>query len=452
MTSDQLVRRVFLGLTAAFIVFIVAASWTPGSDMNDGRRNFRGITEPSEFFRAHNVRDIATNVLLYIPLGVFLALALRRPRIISAWLLAGFAVSVTMEAGQMFVGRYPAVIDIITNSFGFVVGYGLIAVAIRFYGLDAHALLGMTESEERDTKTRSLAALRFVYISIYVLIAILPFDVSVSLTEVYGQLFAGDGGNPKIILNPLYSLSHWDDRGLRLVLEFIGLVPVALLTAFLGATRRNLDVFSPVLATTTLAALCELLQIFLLSRTSDIVMIPVAVLAGLAGWLSIRGWFSMQDVDAKHERVDARWRPALTALIGYAVVLLLLAWAPFRFETDPVTVAKKILHESNLLPFKEHFSTRSLLSAVDIVKEFGLFIPFGLLAAFLATEIRWQLPRERIIVVSALAAALFATFTELSQAVSIGRYIDVTDIFLAGAGGFAGAVLLRLFRIRAPRT
>ena len=57
------------------------------------------------------------------------------------------------------------------------------------------------------------------------------------------------------------------------------------------------------------------------------------------------------------------------------------------------------------------------------------------------------MPRLRVIIVAGIVSGCYAVLTELSQAVSIGRYMDITDIFLAGAGGLTGAALLRLFRI-----
>lgn len=451
--ADIIVRRVFLVLTILFIVFIMVASWTPGTiNLGGERKPFAGIHSASEVFRPHNVRDVATNVLLYIPLGVFVALAFAgsRPRFLSPWLVAGFGVSLLMESVQMFVGRHPDAVDLVTNSFGHATGYWVIVVAVRLFGFNSQTLLGIGAGEVQDSKTRTVGAFRFIYIAIYSLVALLPFDVSVSLKKVYAQLFPADDGRIRLILDPMYHFGRWGDDGLKLTLELLGLIPVAILTAFLSGVRGRLNAFSPVLVCMAVAFCCELAQVFLMSRSTDIFMIPLAALAGLIGWGLVRVWFSLNDIDTVDSGGgdDARWKAIVLVMVGYAVVLLFVSVSPFKFETDPVTVAKKILHESNLLPFREHFGARSLGSAVDIVKEVGLFVPLGILVAFLLAEIRPALPRNQTILVTGVACGFFAVFTELSQAVSIGRYIDVTDIFLAGAGGLAGAVMLRLFRFR----
>jgi glycopeptide antibiotics resistance protein len=451
MKSDRLVQRVFFGLTVLFIVFIIYASWTPGSQPVEGeRKQFAGIEDLSDVFRIHDLRDIATNVLLYMPLGAFLALALARRKIkfVSPWLFAGLAVSLTMEVGQMFIGRHPDVVDLVTNSFGYALGYWLVVAGVRFYGLNPVVFLGLGSGEEQDVKTQSIAAFRFIYICIYALVALLPFDVSVSLSRIYEQLLPDDEGRLRIILDPGYHLPYWQDDGLKITLELLGLLPMAVLTSFLNGVRGRLSAFTSIYMCVLLAVVCEVCQLFIMSRTTDIVMVPIAVIAGILGWALVKVWFNLQHVEVASERAETEknWRPLAVALVGYALIIVFFAWSPFRFETDLRTVAAKILHDSNLIPFKEHFETRSLSSAVDIVKEVGLFVPFGVLLAFLFFEIMPGASRWKVVLWTGVISGCFATFTELSQAVCIKRYIDITDIFLAGFGGLCGAVLLDLFR------
>jgi glycopeptide antibiotics resistance protein len=451
MNSDRLVKLVFVGLTALFIVFIIYASWTPSHEgYGAPRKQFRAIESPGDVFRVHNLRDITTNVLLYIPLGVFLSLAVcrRKARFLSPWIIAGTVVSLTMEVGQSFIGRTPDLVDIVTNSIGYIVGFWLVVAGVRFYGLDPVVFLGFDPEEVQDSKTQSIAAFRFIYICIYVLIALLPFDISVRLSEIYAQLLPDDMGKIKIILKPTYTLSNWQDNGLKLTLELLGLLPVGAMTAFLNGVRGRLSAFTAVFTCVWVALFCEVAQMFIMSRTTDIVIIPIAIIAGIMGWGLVKVWFSVQGADTPEvrETEQSNWRPLVVALVGYALVIGFFAWSPFNFETDLRAVARKVIYESNLVPLREHFGTRSLASAVDIVKETGLFVPFGLLLSLLVFEIRPGLPRMNAALLTGVISAGFATVTELSQAVCIGRFIDVTDILLAGFGGLCGAVLLQLFR------
>ncbi len=450
LQPEKLVAWVFGTLTLLFILFIIYASWTPADGVAQGGL-FAGLSNPREMFRGHNLRDIATNVLLYMPLGVFLALArsARGGRFFSPWLLGGTLISLTMEVGQGFIGRTPDMVDVITNTTGYVLGYWIIVAAIRVYGLNPLVFMGFHPSESQDRKTQSIAAFRFIAVCVYVLIALLPFDVSVRLSELYAQLQPDETGVPKIILDPLYSISHWQQTGAKLTFELWALLPIAALTAFLAGIRGRLNVFSPVFAAASVALFCELAQICILSRRTDIVMLPIAVLSGLLAWLLVRTWFKIQGTNASGDVAgETRWQPLALALLGYALVIGLFAWSPFQFETDLGVVFEKIRHESNLMPFKQHFSTRSLGSAVDIVKEAGLFVPLGLLFAKLALLLRPQLSRIQVLIGVAFLCGSYACFTELSQALVVGRYIDITDVFLGAFGGLCGAVVLQLFEVR----
>jgi len=459
---EALACWVFIALTALFVGFVLYASWTPADGKGTIGDLFTGLSNPGQIFAGHNLRDIATNVLLYMPLGVFLALAVaskstmansESPHYLSIWLFFGFAVSLTMEIGQAYIGRTPDLVDIITNSTGHGFGYLLVIAAVLIYGLSPLVFMGLGPNSSQDRRTQSIAAFRFIAICTYVLIALLPFDISVQLGRVYEQLLPDETGVPRLILDPLYSLSNWKDHGLKLTFELWALLPIAALTAFLAGIRGKLNVFTPIFICVLLAFFCESAQIFILSRRTDVAMLPVAVLAGALGWLLVRTWFKLQSVDPNNGVDNSiRWQQLALALLGYSLIICLFAWSPFQFETDIGAVITKIRHESNLVPFRQHFSARNLASAVDIVKETGLFVPFGLLGARLAMELRPSLTRVQTIALVAIASGCFAIFTESTQAVCIGRTIDITDVFLGGFGGLCGAVLLSLFRLRdSPR-
>ncbi|MCP4448866.1 MAG: VanZ family protein, partial [Myxococcales bacterium] len=284
------------GLTFLFILLIVYASWTPSDAGPVEGGLFSKLSDPREMSRGHNLRDIATNVLLYMPLGVFLALSrsAKGGSFVSLWLFGGLAVSLTMEVGQSFIGRTPDVADLVTNTSGYVMGYWIIVAAIRFYGLNPLVFMGFHAGESQDRKTQSIAAFRFIGVCVYVLIALLPFDVSVKLTDLYAQLQPDETGVPKIILDPLYSVSNWSKSGLKLTFELWALLPVAGLTAFLAGIRGRLSIFSPVFACVSVAFFCESAQICILSRRTDIAMLGVAVISGVVGWAFVRTWFKVQ--------------------------------------------------------------------------------------------------------------------------------------------------------------
>jgi VanZ family protein len=453
--ADQLASRLFFSLTILFVAFIAAASLTPGSFrasfLKDGVGGWFNQFPPlGEIFSYHDIRDIATNVMLYMPLGVFLSLALswKRPRFITLWLLVGPAVSFAMEMIQAYIGRFSDPVDLVTNTTGFLLGFWMVVIATRRFSLRPSAFLGIDDVPDLDQKTKSIASLRFLYICVYFIVALLPFDVSVRISQIYSQLFADSGETKRIILDPLHHFkTWWDGGGLKLIFELLGLMPVAILTALMDGLKKRLNVLSPIYICFILVSLTEISQLFILSRTSDIVMFPIALIAGVLGWKAVDTWLKILDTrqySTEHSAID-RNKVILIALAAYCLIVCLLAWAPYQFEIHPRIVFEKMAYESNLVPFKAHFEVRSIGSAIDIVKEIGIYVPMGLLITLLINNRYKNIRRLKLVILAGLFCGAFGVFTELSQAACVGRYVDVTDIFLAGVGGIIGSALFRLF-------
>ena len=214
--ADQLASRLFFLMAILFIGFIAVASLTPINGANETLRIrsdgwFSNWPSLDEVFSYHDLRDISTNVLLYIPLGVFLSLAVswRRRKYLPLWLLVGPAVSLSMEFIQAYVGRHPDPVDLATNTTGFLLGFGMVVVAIHQFELSPSSFLGIGTGKTLDENTKAIASLRFLYICIYFTIALVPFDISVRLSQVYTQLFDGDVESRKIILDPFHHLATW---------------------------------------------------------------------------------------------------------------------------------------------------------------------------------------------------------------------------------------------------
>lgn len=447
--------RLFFLLAVLFIGFIAVASLTPINDANVSFRArgggwFGSWPSLKDIFSYHDLRDISTNVLLYVPLGVFLSLAVswRRTKSLPLWLIIGTAVSLSMEFIQAYVGRHPDPIDIATNTCGYLLGFIMVVVAVRHIGLRPSSVLGIGAGRDLSENAKAIASLRFLYICIYFIVALVPFDISVRLSQVYSQLFDGDLETRKIILDPFHHFANWwNGGGLRLFLHLLGLMPLAVLTALLDVYKRRSNPFSPIYVCVVMAFLSESSQLFVLSRTSDIVMLPLAALAGWLGWKLVQAWGKISNVrgDYMMKKDADRKRIIFIAIVFYGAIICLLSWAPYQFEYHPEIVIQKIKYESNLIPFKMHFEVRDIGSAVDLVKEAGVFIPLGLLVTMLILNWHGRIDRVQALLLAGIACAAFAVFTELSQAACVGRYIDVTDIFLAGIGGMAGSTLFKLF-------
>lgn len=455
----RLASRVFAVLSLLAVLFILGVSFIPDSGrlevLAPEQRTFFRVPNFSRLFVEHDLRDITTNVLLYVPLGVFVALSAsgRRVRWVSFGLLAGPVLSVLVEATQGLTNRISDVVDVITNSTGHVCGYLLVAIAVNVFGLRPGLLIGIAPravgSASLEVRASTLSAVRFLYLGVYFVVALLPFHISVSIGLIYDQLVEGADGQVRIVLDPLHHLATWPEGSLELLLVFLGLIPIAVLTTLIDSFRGRATLVRPVLHAVLAAVVAEGLKLFNLSRTSDVIAPILAVAAGVVGVIAGRLWVGIQRTDAGGPAASAadrgrRRSTVLLVAIGYGFLLSLLAWYPYQFESHAAAVAHKLKHESNLYPFRMHIGRRDLGSALDIVEEVGLFVPLGLLCALYLRSGERRLPAWMAFGIAAVVCGTAGGLLELSQAVCIGRYVDVTDALLAAAGGVVGVGLMTL--------
>ena len=65
------------------------------------------------------------NIMLFIPLGLFVPIVFRSKRKLHKTLLISFAITFSVEFIQYFIGRSSDIDDIITNLLGAIIGYGI---------------------------------------------------------------------------------------------------------------------------------------------------------------------------------------------------------------------------------------------------------------------------------------------------------------------------------------
>jgi glycopeptide antibiotics resistance protein len=451
---ERTAARWFFLLVLVYIGFIAAATLSVGAGVMSwvkGMEKLAGFARASvvQFETVHDLRDIATNVLLFLPLGGLVALRLgtlrRRPW--SAWLLLGSVVSIALEVTQAFTDRYPDPIDLLTNTGGYVLGYALTFLVLGRFGLRPQVLLGLS-ALHHDEKVRTVAGMLFLYVCVYAVLQLVPFDLTVSLGRIHAKLLAA-GDDPRIILDPLFHIRQGGGELLDLIYAALGVIPAAALKAHLDALRGRQSFVVTIWFGTVLGTVLELAQIFVLSRTVDVACVLLAPAGAALGWLLARGWWRIQGMHLTEESDGQRSRRAriygiaLAALV-YFGFLLVLAWAPFDFETDLRAVANKLREETNWVPFREHFEAHSLAATRDIIEETVQLAPLGLLLMLLARQLDLRVHRLAQMAVAAIFCAGVGIFLELGQAFFIGRFIDITDVLLGGLGGLLGSALVRV--------
>ena len=183
----------------------------------------------------------------------------------------------------------------------------------------------------------------------------------------------------------------------------------------------------------------ECMQVFVMSRTSDVADVLVGGL-GAAGGALLSAPFR-KTVASPTGEAAARLDLALLFLSGYLVFLVAYALAPFRFITDPRAIAHKLRHQSVWIPFSEHIDARSLATWRDLGKEIGLFVPVGalLLVVFRAAG-RPAKPALQL-ALTVLLAGVVGSALELAQAATVNHTTDVTDALCHVAGAVLGLLL-----------
>ena len=450
--ADRLAERIFLAITLAFVAFIVFASLTGPFSKYKLKANalMQLISLPAldNVYAHHDLGDISSNVLFYIPLGLFLSftVSFRKPRFVTAWLLTGFLLSVVMEVSQYFVGRFPDPVDLITNTTGFLFGFWLGVFAIKYFGLRPSAVIGINADDQTSTKLNAIASFRFFYMAVYLVSSFLPFDFSFNPSNIYAKLHSDHDGQIRLILDPFFHFYRWGHDAQVISGLFLGLLPVGILSAILAGFRRKLNLVSPILTCFFLAAASESGQIFITSRISDIVMLPLAVLAGLSGWLFALAWFMLQDFHdySFFKNAGDRNRFLLALIAGYFLILVLSTLSPYHFEYSLKAVEQKFLYQSNLVPFRMQFSVHSEGSGFEIVRGAGAFIPVGLLLTFYLRVYYPSLKRAGIFVLVGMIAMLLAFMLEILKVTGVGSYCDVTYVILGIVGAVLGSVFFRL--------
>ena len=129
-TTPQLrgLRWVSAGLLLAFLVVVAVITFTPGPPDPDGQRDLvallaRAHAQGLPLWVTFGKLEFSANVLMFVPIGLFGALALPRAR----WLVvpAAVALSAVIEAVQAvdLPARVSTPRDVIANGVGAFIGY-----------------------------------------------------------------------------------------------------------------------------------------------------------------------------------------------------------------------------------------------------------------------------------------------------------------------------------------
>jgi glycopeptide antibiotics resistance protein len=369
--------------------------------------------------RPRDVVDGVRNVLLFAGWGVVWSMTAPQARLarsIASATATGMLFSMTVETAQLFSARrHASILDVMTNTSGALLG----AVAVVLLLL---ALM-------RARRARSYIGMPlFVFALTYACIAALEM----LLPGLRQELVTDMGGHPLGRFRVAWSLLGWGDVSAgSFLMQALLMVPAGALAV--GALmERGVSRFAAAGFTLVVAAPLALMLELARGFTSQPIelgyftahVLGIAAGAGMIA-LTLPAW------SARHR---GRTRPQ-HMLIAYAIVIVLWRWQPFAFQLDTAALRASFT-AAHLVPLQALTMKMDVFSASVVLVGFLLHVPLGALLAV------WPLCRRGWLA-HVLPGIAFVVVVEVGQLFIRGRYFDVTDILIGGAGVAAGWLVMR---------
>jgi glycopeptide antibiotics resistance protein len=410
----------------SFVPFhFTACSWSDAADRLRSVCHF--TTRPSR-------SDFAANVLLFVPIGFFLAgtIGVDRRRLV-AWLAAlvvlpaALALSVAIEVAQIyFPPRTPSMNDCLAQAIGTAVGVALWLAC-------GQSVVRYVRTLGSRPASGSAARLLPAYLLILLLVHIMPLDLVISPVELYHKFKEG-----RIILLPFSGVLA-DGFASKLIWNLSFFAPLGWLYAaepivWNRGTGRTLQV----LAFAMLVPLAvELAQLPVRSRSFDSTDIVTGAAGVLVGCQLARA-LGRAATALSRSATDAV-RPALVRFALVAVWLVLLAavhWRPFDFA-DGLAAAHARTTQINWIPFADYLVDTEYHAFDELHRKFLLFLPLGgLLAIVRASSLATSQRGTSLGCILAAAVAI-----EAGQILLPARYPSLTDVLVQFLGGWAGVAI-----------
>jgi len=405
------------------------------------------LAEAIEHFRAvrwlnlsvYSRADFVANLLLFIPLGYLWLGGLdtdRRGRL--AWCV-GLPMVVVMLGGvivgieftqQWFPRRTVSQNDMLAEMVGTVIGVGI------WLGWGRRN----TQWLRRFFSTHTQAAdwrIKLLHLYLVGLLAymVLPLDVVMSPEEIRRKMQEG-----RIILLP-FSDSYggvfkmlW---GMSTDVALFAPVGVLMRVGWMERGRMR-SIGAACLLTAGLAAVLELIQVFIFTRyasTTDVVIAGVGGVVGAASSGPLYRYLEDQTAGAGSSRGSHR---AAALVLGtlYVAVAIASFWYPFDFIWN----WKRFQHQAGGVlsyPFMSYYWGTEYNAISNLMRSLMLFLPVGMVMRYgvrSGSGRAWWLP--------IFVGLVLGLIIELGQACTGSRTPDSTDVMLYTAGTVIGWVVV----------
>ncbi|HVK56912.1 MAG TPA: VanZ family protein [Burkholderiales bacterium] len=374
--------------------------------------------------------DVVTNVLLTMPLAFLWCAVLT-----SGGRRWGFAAPCIVFVGSLCVSflvewlqtyyppRDPSLVDVLAQTVGS-------ALSIILWATRGARFLNWIAGIQLLTSIPSISArLLILYGVALFAYGIFPLDLTLSVTDFYRKLRDG-----KVLLLPFLEWRHVNAKLLYGFFTDIALwIPVGVL-ARLSFRWRTLSI---VLVGTLAAAMLESLQLFVLSRTSDMTQVVAAFLGVVIGAQLSKRFADAPTAQAPMARgnLSGIIAPLLVAM-GWFLLICAVFWYPYNFQIRPdTTLARTFFYD---LPLESLFYQGELRAVTELLRKTLFFAPLGALLAFAVAPVRAMSPQFPAMLLASLALFLAAVWVEGGKFFLPGKYPGGTNVAMEFFGGLMG--------------
>jgi len=374
-------------VTLVYTLLLVYGTLFPLTDWDWSRGDITAFIT-SAFPKNASYGDVVTNLLVYIPFGLFIAsILLRRFPLYSTLLgvtVIGSTLSFSLESLQLFLpNRVPSLMDLALNTAGTFIGVILAATATGRTAIGRRLLDVRRDLFHNDSLTNlGLAVLAF-----WALAQLTPLVPSLDI----GNLRQGVSPIWKVLQAPS-SFNSQQAATYMLEIAAMGLLSVMLIKRQLHAALPFIIFISAVL----------ILKIPIVGRQLSLEALT-GLAVGVVLFIAARNW-------------NFRAR----AIIAGTALLLGYILSQLDSEGDPTAPLRTI----NWIPFQGQMS--NVMGLADILIEAWPFFAITYLAAVTRNKKGLYVPIIGGFLVFALAFSL-----EWTQQTIPGRYPDITDAVLA---------------------
>ncbi len=417
MEAPAQLRKPIVWLSILYFAFVVYGSLVPLNysprSLDDAFATFAKI--PFLQLGIESRADWVANVLLFVPLAFLVAQLTTATRGTVARILGYLAIAaacgalaVTIEFVQLFFPpRTVSQNDIAAESIGAIAGIAIHAFA------GSRLIEWLADVWRAELARSRIAHLLYAYAAGLVAFSVLPLDLTLSVAEIYHK-WTGH----RLQLTPFGNVAATAESLYGLMTDIVVWIPVGALLHLSTLSMR-----ASIVKAAVLAAVIELFQLFVVSRTSDVTDI---LLAALGAWLGTL----LADTGERTLRLpSARMTSILMAC--WVLTIIGLYWYPFDFRFgEGQSVPHRVL-------FETYYYASEYKAINELLRRLATFFPGGLLLAIWLHRVRsGSTVRPALLVFGTLAALI-----EIGQIYLPGKVPDITDWLLETLGGMSGTIV-----------